>query len=726
MDPEQLEQQQEDDSASKFKPNKEEREVRRRVYDRWQDMRNDPQRKAAEQDWDDGDKNYRMYVPEIDPDDWRSHLELPDAFSAIQVHMQETIDRKSRPAVQDMDEVNSPKEKFCNAIMNWNMTRTGFDLEYFYAKLAAAIRGTAFLKNYYRLEKRKIKDIVGVNEDGTLKYQEKEIIDFDDDYTEWIGNEWVYFDPSAKRIEEAADSIEREILPIEKFRSKYGNKPEFKNTEFVKPGGDVGRTRFFKTPEDLTADEVEVLHLNNRDTDRYEVVANNIPIRYGPMPTKHKELPYAVVYHYRVPGRFWGLGVPKIIQYLSEERKAIRRLNLDRQKMHLNKMFLHNNAFDIDEEDLETRPHGLVSVDTQGQPLANVIQPLEYGDVPASYFRTEEILLEDIRRAHGYDDRIVVSDSSTTATQAAIVKESALKRVNLISVLAEMDTIVRIGRLKWANIQFYYKAPRIEKIMGKGGEETKKRVSRKVRIEGMVFTLKKAEGQDNDKFELDAEELDGHSTFEINRDSVRFMEGEFEVQMGASVEPPISKAIKQAKVTEMLTSILSNQVLTNELDPKKAMKRYIQINDEDPNEWMRDPKTKEKQEELAELENQVMANGHVLQGTEGATIDHTKVHLDFTETKQFDELPETTQQIIINHIMEEHDANPMTGSSADLMKQFGVSPDPLNPAVPSLAGLGVGPPTTVEGAPAPSLNPAVAGSPQVADITPANNNPAPE
>ena len=84
---------------------------------------------------------------------------------------------------------------------------------------------------------------------------------------------------------------------------------------------------------------------------------------------------------------------------LSEERKSIRNLNMDRQKMQLNKMFLHNSSFDIDDEDLVTRPHGLISVDTNGQDVRQSLVPVEYGDVPPSYFRTEEILLEDIRRA---------------------------------------------------------------------------------------------------------------------------------------------------------------------------------------------------------------------------------------------------------------------------------------------------------------------------------------
>jgi hypothetical protein len=51
----------------------------------------------AEKDWEMADKEYQMDFGQIDTTDWRSHLELPDAFAAIQAQMQETIERKARP-----------------------------------------------------------------------------------------------------------------------------------------------------------------------------------------------------------------------------------------------------------------------------------------------------------------------------------------------------------------------------------------------------------------------------------------------------------------------------------------------------------------------------------------------------------------------------------------------------------------------------------------------------
>lgn len=710
-----------DDDYGKFRPNKRERAVRRKVYERWVQMRDDSQRKEAEKDWDDGDKEYRMFIPEIDPDDWRSHLELPDAFAAIQTQMQETLERKSRPALRGVEESDDNRELFSNAIMNWNMTRTGFDLQYFYAKLCAAIRGTAFIKDYYRVEQRTVKDLTDVGEDGLPTYEEKLVTDFDDDYTEWIDNQWVFIDPAAKSIDEAADCFQREILPIDNFHFKYDDKPGYTNTKFVRAGGDIGRVAFFKTPQDLQKNEVEVLHYWNRDTDEELTVANNIPIRDLPLQTKHKELPFAVLYHYRVPGRFYGVGIPKVVKFLSEERKAIRRLNLDRQKLHLNKMFLVNNAFDIDEEELESRPHGLIGVETNGLPLSSVIQPIEYGDVPSSYFRTEEILLEDIRRAHGIDDRIQGVNMGGTATEAAILKESSLKRVNMVSMLAEMDTIIRIGRLKWSNIQFFYKAPRFEKIYLENGEE-EHRIDRTISVDNMVFSLQQVQG--GSTYKMNAEEAEGRTIFKIDKKAARFMDGDYDVEMDSAVQPLISRAIKQAKTTEMLTTVLSNPTMASQLDPRKGLKRYLEINDEEAKDWMADPSTKESMVNLAYLENEVMKQGTPLQGTEGATEEHTLVHIQYTSTVEFAQLPEETQQLIQNHVLEEHDNNPNTGQSADLLKGFGMDPAQTGGQTPPT--LLPGPQNSVEGQPAPNIQPQVAGQLQSVDLQPANNNPAPQ
>lgn len=704
-------------NAIEYKPNKRRRAIRRELYARYYILRDNPLRVEAEADWELADKEYNMQVPEFDPDDWQSHLQLPDAFAAIQAQMQETVERKARPAVVATEESDEPIEQFTNSILEYNMNNTGYDYQYFLAKLSAAIRGTSFLMDYWRTDKRVVKEPSSVDADGVIQYTAKEITDFDDDYTEWVPNEYIHIDEKAKHIDEAIDMFRREIINIDEFHRKYGNKPGWFDTEFVIAGGETSTRSFFQYPNDVTAQDVEVLHYYNRSTDAYWCVANNVTIYDGPLPTKHKELPIAVMYQYRVPGRFWGLGIPKVIHYLSEERKSIRNLNMDRQKLQINKMFLHNNAFDIDDEDLVTRPHGIISVDTQGQPINNALVPVEYGDVPASYFRTEEILLEDIRRAHGIDDRIQGVNAGGTATEAAILKESSLKRVNLISISAEMDTVVRIGRIKLSNIQFFYGTPRLERIT-EDNEEREEKVYRTMSVKGKSFQIVDEKG----KKALKMEDIKGNSALTLKPQMAKYLEMSYDITVNADIFTPISKAIEQTKKTELFSAIVNNPALLGLVDLQGALEDVMTVNNIEPEKWLKNPgSSKKDMMMLAENENQVMAAGQPLDGTKDATEDHTMVHLMYTKTDEFKQASHVIQQIIMDHILQEHDNNPATGQSADLLGQYG-----LGAGAPGAGGQS-GPPQVPQGpgASAPlSINPQGAEpQPQVADLQPTNQNP---
>lgn len=693
-----------------YNPNKRNRQIRREAYARWYWLRDNPQRVEAEADWDAADKEYQMYVPPIDPDDWRSHLELPDSFAAIQSDMQETIERKARPTLVPTDNSEEAKADFANAVMNYNMNNTGFDYQWYLAKLASRIRGTAFLMNYWRTDKRIVKDPTGVT-NGEVQYTAKEITDFDDDYTEWVPNEFIHIDEKAMHIDEAVDMFRREILNIEEFHRIYGNKPGFFDTEFVYAGGDRSTRSFFQTPSDITEQDVEVLHYYNRAIDAYWVVANNVTIHDSPLPSKHKELPIAVIYCYRIPGQFWGMGLPKVIMMLSEERKAIRRLNLDKQKLQIGGAFLHNSAFDLDDEDTSLEPGRFISIETNGQPINNAIQRLEFGDTPASYFRTEEILLDDITRVTGINPLAEAQATSGTATQAAILKENTMKRINYLSITAEMDTIVRIGKLKWSNIQFFYPLPRMEKIGDSEGDKQKK-VYRTITVQNQKFEIVDDQGSKR----LKVADVQGYSALQLKPDMARYMEGDFDITVDADIFTPVSKAIEQTKKTELFSVFTSNPAIMANLDLPGAMSDVLKVNNIKPETWLKQTLGKKDMMMLAESENMVMAAGQPLSGTVDATEDHTLVHLMFTRTPEFLASPHELQQIIMDHILQEHDANPATGQSADLMGAYGLGGPPEAPG-PGAPG---GPPPGPGGQPGPQ-GPSIQANtgqnqPQIADL----------
>jgi hypothetical protein len=97
-----------------------------------------------------------------------------------------------------------------------------------------------------------------------------------------VPNEFIFVDEKAKHIDEAVDMFHREIINIEEFHRIYGEKPGFFDTEYVMQGGDTGNRSFFKLPQDVMAQDVEVLHYYNRSIDAYWCVANNITIYDAP------------------------------------------------------------------------------------------------------------------------------------------------------------------------------------------------------------------------------------------------------------------------------------------------------------------------------------------------------------------------------------------------------------------------------------------------------------
>lgn len=685
-----------------YRPTKQRSDIRRTVYERFYWLRDEPLRAEAEKDWEMADKEYAMNFGEIDTTDWRSHLELPDSFAAIQAQMQETIERKARPYLCATEESDEPTAELANAVLEYNMNNTDFDYQYFMAKLSKAIRGTSFMMEYWRTDKRRVKDPTGLNADGTINYVEKEIIDFDDTYTEWVPNEFIYIDEKAKHISEANDMFRREIINIDDFHRVYGNKPGFYDTEFVAAGGDTSTRSFFQLPRDVNTRDVEVLHYYNRAIDAYWVVANNITIFDGPLPTKHKELPVAVDYEYRVPGRFWGIGIPKVIHMLSEERKAIRRLNLDRQKLNISGAFLHNSAFDVDEEDSQLVPGRWITIDTNGQRIDDAIKRLEFGDVPPSYFRTEEIILEDTKRAHGIDDRVQGVNVGGTATEAALLKESSLKRINMISATSEMDTILRIGRLKWSNIQFFYPVPRFEKIFEENEEKSKK-VYRTITVQNKKFSIVDNDG--NKALKMD--EIRGSSALNLDKSMAKYMEGSYDVTIESDIYIPPSKALHQTQMTQTLSLLLGNPITAGVIDPKKAVSWALKAVYEKPDKLLPgEGLSDEDFQMLAEAENMVMSAGQPLAATEGANIAHTTVHLNYTKSAEFQQLPPQFQQLFELHIMGEDQANPATAGGAGQL----TAPPQGQPMGGNQNNLGQ---------PGPSLT-ASNPEPQVADLQGAN------
>lgn len=707
----------------KYRPSgKDERETRKRIYDRYTAMRDHPFRKEAEKRWDLGDKMYRMWVPDRDPDDWKADIVLPDAFAAVQTHMQETITLRPRPSLEGVEGSDETLHYYVNHIYQYAMDKTDFDIETYKARNASAIRGDAYTIEEYRYETRTVKDPTSV-ENGVITYKEKEIVDYDDVYTRWVDNFSVFTDESVEDAKYGRDCVFREVVNFEVFKNDYMGKPGFKNIEHVVPAAGVPKNAgFFKLAEDMTGEDVEILHYHNRITDSYDVLANNVVIRDDPMPSKHKELPIDKWTFYPITGQQYGLGIPQIIYTLVEERRTGRNMAADRNKMSIEKMFLVNDLFELDEDDLTPRPHGMIKVNTNGLPIQQAITALEYGDIPASSIRFDDSLLMEERRAHGLDDR-PAQTAGGTATESAIISEAAQKRINLVNTLQNWQTLKSIGQKKWSNIQFFYPAGRMEEIM-EDNKTKQKAVYKSIKVDGREFKIV-GNPETGEEVKLIHAPYDGSTRVRLDKTFARYMEGNYDVIVNAASNIAESASVKFSRATEMTMGLLGNPITARYVDGQKAVKRLYTLGNEDPRDWMAaDGMTEADMKSLAELENNLILSmaqtGKVYQlpGTPGATESHTEVHLDFANSDVFKTLDQVVQDVLVNHIADEHNNNPNTGSIADAMGAAQPGAEGMA-GEPAPSGGDVLPPGAV-GGPAATAPPIEGGTMNGGDVTAGN------
>ena len=87
-------------------------------------------------------------------------------------------------------------------------------------------------------------------------------------------------------------------------------------------------------------------------------------------------------------------------------------------------------------------------------------------------------------------------------------------------------------------------------------------------------------------------------------------------------------------------------------------------------------------------------------------------HLNYTQTAEFQQLPDVTQQLFTAHILEEHDANPATGSASSL----------LGPAPKEGGPVTGGTPPQQQAAPVPGVSMTPGTGPGGEDVNSSTNN----
>jgi hypothetical protein len=618
-------------------------------------------RETYETEWNEAVSAWSAAPGQADAENtWKSTHTVPLTHGLCETAIAEMVDANPDDIISERSGKNEEAGEKMHSIFKFTQWKGDFNFQKQVLFRDMVILGTVIWEEYYREDKRIIKEIIDVDpETGETTYEIKETTDFNDVYGQ-VRSVWdIYVDENAEDFSDAVDCVRREVIRWDDFTRLYAKyKPvemgvkkkageSIGNESAVTPGGDTKQQMEDTKPEGDEVDKVEIFHYYNKPEDIYWIVANGTLVNSfnDAIPFWHKELPFARGVFILRSHKFYGIGMPTILKGAQSELDTLRRMALDRAKLNISKVFLTSARENLTDEDLAISPGKRIEV---ADTIKSVV-PLEFSDTGASRYSEEDRLIDDARYATGVSNPSQAITTGATATESAIVKEATLKRIRGVLELNSTILFTRLGRLRVQNIQQFYKDPvKVEKVIGSDGFEAFEAQYRDVRAEkdGIV------------------------NYFSVDPAWVR---GEFDYSIQSYSTVPLSQALDEQRADQMYDRLTANQFV----DQKKLASYLARKHSERPETFLMDnlnvPDSK-----LAYEESLKMMGGAEMPPTQGATPEHTQSHIDFIERYAF-QIEDKVDEMMTTHIQGEIQPTMLPGGGNQPMGP--IPPDGLQSGV---------------------------------------------
>ena len=305
-----------------YQPRGKEKTQLKRVYDRFEEMKNTRQDNSGgiETKWDTWEKNWEAYRKEKEEGDWQTNYFVPLTTAIIEQLLAEMVDQTPRPLILPRGPEDKARATVMRHIFEFTWDIADGDIELYKVIKDALIFGTGIAQEFFWKDRRLVQKLSGMkNKKGKKvpQYTEIETFDYDDCYMEAVKLQEFFVDGNARDINKgpfkARDCIRRYIMDIDDVRTFFRGPvwDPLDNVKYVKKvGRDINYYEFFKPPQELDdSRQVEVLwYWSRRPDDALLIVANDVLIRMGPNPYKHKQLPFARAVDVMRAHHFYGKG----------------------------------------------------------------------------------------------------------------------------------------------------------------------------------------------------------------------------------------------------------------------------------------------------------------------------------------------------------------------------------------------------------------------------------
>ncbi len=387
---------------------------------------------------EDEDKGWRSSMVRLGDNDWQSDISKPNPFIKIQTAMGILVDKNPTGV---FTAANKKYQSTSNLIKqlyqrSWEHARSKEQLKLFIYNLGKY--GWACGRTYPLKISRKVSNIVEYNSDqpDESKYEEKEVIEFNDVYRENLDpwNTWIDDMARPNNRFSLRDWCWRKVYDWDTAEEEFS---KYSNWKFVKPGGIITEKIDTKTPDKKFKSKklVEAYFYENRIKDIYEVHLNGVPIIQEPLPISdskgNKKLSLWQTYLYiRHAESMYGIGFYEAMRYDQGMLDRIRNMTIDQLTLSIYKMFFYQGTSRLTEDgNIRITPGiGKQVLDPKN------IQWLNTPGPGAESWEGIKMLQSDVNEVTGITDALSgggESKGKVTAFELAQKREAGLTRFKL-------------------------------------------------------------------------------------------------------------------------------------------------------------------------------------------------------------------------------------------------------------------------------------------------------
>lgn len=216
----------------------------------------------------------------------------------------------------------------------------------------------------------------------------------------------------------------------------------------------------------------------------YQVVLKNEKNFYW-----HGQKPYVRIVDNALPGEFYGVGEPEILQSLNIELNELHNLRLEAAKRAIFQMFKVRIGSPVSPQSLKFKQQGIVWV----HDVQEDIQPLFVGQPQGPSYREEDVIRVWAQQTTGANDPFQGIESgvgSETATGASILAQAANSRVNMkFMILTEMG-LRPLGKILMSLNEQYMDEDLVLRVAGPTGMTYTKISAHDIATNGLLYDIK--------------------------------------------------------------------------------------------------------------------------------------------------------------------------------------------------------------------------------------------